>query len=148
MPFVFDKSKKFLPVCLMTQKVNNFENRPLVSAGYGLKKATKKKLRDFKTLIRFNKSSSVGRGITTRYTYNENYGKPAYTLLKHFKPGKKSIYKACTDDPKRPDRPRNFTICTFSRYSSTCTGRQLIYLPYFFNFLLNFYLITCIGFRR
>ena len=50
-PFLFDKSRQFLPACLMTKKVEYFENIPLFAAGYG-KKRVMKRGRDLKTVIR------------------------------------------------------------------------------------------------
>ena len=125
-PFIFDENRKFLPVCLMTNKVDYFKNIPLFAAGYGSK--TIKNARNLKTIIRVNKSSSAGRGFFTQYVYDENYGKPAYTLLDHFKPGRHLVYEACTDDPKHPGEARDFTLCTNSSYNSVCSDRQWIYL--------------------
>ena len=107
----------------------------MFAAGYGFKEI---KVRNLKAAMRFNKSSSANRGVfPNKHIYYENYGKPTYTSLKHYRPGNNSAYEACNDDPKHPGRARDFTLCTMSSYSSVCAGRQLIYFPYFFNFLFN-----------
>ena len=93
----------------------------MFTAGDGLKKV-KKNARDHKMVIRFNKSSSA-KSFWTNYEYDEFYGKPAYAVLIHFKPGSSLEYPDCSDDPKRPGEARDYTLCTLSCISSVCVGK-------------------------